>query len=56
MDGGALTLYSSAQTLDASEMSRFRKNKKYEVKVVAKDKLGNTSEKMVEFYVGKDDN
>ncbi|GAB5539560.1 MAG: hypothetical protein Salg2KO_16630 [Salibacteraceae bacterium] len=54
MDGGALTLYSSPQTLDASEMSRFRKNKKYEVKVEAKDKLGNTSEKVVEFYVGKD--
>ena len=54
MDGGALQLYSSPQTLDASEVSRFRKNKKYEVKVVAKDKLGNTSEKIVEFYVGKD--
>lgn len=54
MDGGAQQLYSSPQTLDASEVSRFRKNKKYEVKVVAKDKLGNTSEKLVEFYVGKD--
>ncbi len=54
MDGGAQQLYSSPQTLDASEVSRFRKNKKYEVKVVAKDKLGNTSEKTVEFYVGKD--
>jgi hypothetical protein len=54
MDGGALQLYSSPQTLDASEVSRFRKNKKYEVKVVAKDKLGNTSEQTVEFYVGKD--
>lgn len=54
MDDAALTLYSSPQTLDASEMSRFRKNKKYTVKVVAKDKLGNSSEKVVEFYVGKD--
>ena len=54
MDDAALTLYSSPQTLDASEMSRFRKNKKYSVKVVAKDKLGNSSEKTVEFYVGKD--
>jgi hypothetical protein len=54
MDGGALTLYSSPQTLDASELSRFRKNKKYKVKVVAKDMLGNESEKEVEFYVGKD--
>jgi hypothetical protein len=54
MDGGAQQLYSSPQTLDASEVSRFKKNKKYEVKVVAKDKLGNMSEKVVEFYVGKD--
>ncbi len=54
MDDGALTLYSSPQTLDASEQSRFRKNKKYKVRVVAKDKLGNQSEKVVEFYVGRD--
>ena len=54
MDGGSLQLYSSPQTLDASELSRFRKNKKYTVKVVAKDKLGNQSEKTIEFYVGKD--
>ncbi len=54
LDGAALQLYSSPQTLDASEVSRFRKNKKYEVKVMAKDKLGNSSEKIVEFYVGKD--
>lgn len=54
MDDGALVLYSSAQTLDASEQSRFRKNKKYKVRVVATDKLGNTSEKVVEFYVGRD--
>jgi len=54
MDGAALQLYSSPQTLDASEMNRFRKNKKYSVKVVAKDKLGNTSEETIEFYVGKD--
>ncbi|GAB4375595.1 MAG: hypothetical protein Kow0075_02080 [Salibacteraceae bacterium] len=55
MDDGPLTLYSSPQTLDASELSRFRKNKKYKVKVVAKDKLGNTSEETIEFYVGKDE-
>ena len=30
MDGGPQSLYSSPQTLDASEVSRFRKNKKYE--------------------------
>ncbi|MEZ4720718.1 MAG: hypothetical protein R2813_02455 [Flavobacteriales bacterium] len=54
MDGAPLSLYSSPQTLDASELNRFKKNKKYTVKVVAKDKLGNESEKTVEFYVGKD--
>jgi hypothetical protein len=54
MDDAPLALYSSPETLDASEMSKFRKNKKYSVKVVAKDKLGNQSEKVVEFYVGKD--
>ena len=54
MDGGTLQLYSSSQTLDASEKSKFRKNKKYEVRVVAKDKLGNQSEKTVEFFVGKE--
>lgn len=54
MDDAPLALYSSAQTLDASEQSKFRKNKKYSVRVVAKDKLGNQSEKVVEFYVGKE--
>ena len=53
IDGGPLTLYSSAQTLDVSELSKFRKKKKYEVRVVAKDKLGNESEKTFEFYVGR---
>ena len=48
-----LALYSSAQTLDISEKNRFLKKKiKYTVKVVAKDKLGNTSEKIIEFYIG----
>lgn len=48
-----MSLYSSAQTLDISERNRFLKKKvKYTVKVVAKDKLGNTSEKTIEFYVG----
>lgn len=54
IDGETPQLYSSPQTLDASEVSRFRKNKKYEVKVIATDKLGNKSEEIVEFYVGKD--
>lgn len=53
LDDGPMALYSSPQTLDASELNRFRKNKKYTVKVQSKDKLGNMSEKTVEFYVGK---
>lgn len=55
IDGGALTPYSSAATLDVSEMSRFKKRKKYKVKVVGEDKLGNKSEKTFEFYVGRQD-
>jgi len=54
MNDGPMSLYSSPETLDASEVSRFRKNKKYSVKVEAIDMLGNKSEKVVEFYVGKD--
>ena len=54
MDDAPLVLYSSVQTLDASEQSKFKKNKKYSVRVVAEDKLGNQSEKVVEFYVGKE--
>ncbi|MCB0481175.1 MAG: hypothetical protein KDC83_07065 [Flavobacteriales bacterium] len=53
MNDGPLTLYSSPQTLDISEQNRFLKKKiMYTLKIVAKDKLGNTSEKVVEFYVG----
>lgn len=52
IDDGALTLYSSPQTLDISELSKFKKRKKYSVKVVGEDKLGNKSEKVFEFYVG----
>ncbi|NNC96053.1 MAG: hypothetical protein HKN92_10860 [Chitinophagales bacterium] len=53
IDGSALTDYSSPQTLDISELSKFRQRKKYEVRVVATDKLGNKSEKTFEFYVGR---
>lgn len=54
IDGGPLQAYSSPQTLDVSEISRFKKKKKYKVKVVSEDKLGNKSEKVFEFYVGRD--
>jgi hypothetical protein len=55
IDGEPLREYSSPQTLDISELSRFRQKKKYEVKVVARDMLGNESEETFEFYVGRQD-
>jgi len=54
IDGGALTLYSSPQSLDISELNRFAKKKLYEVRIVAKDKLGNESEKTIKFYIGRE--
>jgi len=53
MNGGPLTDYSSPYTLDLSEVSRFKKNKQYKVRIVSRDKLGNESEKTIEFYVGR---
>ena len=53
INDGPLTLYSSASTLDISERNRFLKKKvKYNVRIVVEDKLGNTTEKTIEFYVG----
>lgn len=53
INGQPWTLYSSAATLDTSEKNRFfRKRTKYEVKFRAKDKLGNTAEQSITFYVG----
>jgi hypothetical protein len=53
INGGPLTLYSSSSTLDISERNRFlKKNVKYSVRVVVEDKLGNSTEKTIEFYVG----
>lgn len=53
IDDAPLTLYSSPTTLDISELDRFKKIKKYKVRIVSKDKLKNQSEKVVEFYVGE---
>jgi hypothetical protein len=55
INDGPMTAYSSPRTLDASERNVFSRNKKYSVKVVAFDKLGNRSEKTVEFYVGPEE-
>lgn len=55
INDGPMREYSSPRTLDASERNVFQKNKKYVVKVVAEDKLGNRGEKTVEFYVGPEE-
>ncbi len=54
LNGAAFRDYSSPHTLDVSELSLFKTKKLYTVIVRAKDKLGNQSEKTVEFYVGKE--
>ena len=53
IDDAPLSAYSSPRTLDISELNRFTKVKKYKVRIVAKDKLNNQSEKTLEFYVGE---
>lgn len=52
INGGTKAAYSSAQTIDMSESSKFKKKQKYSVEVEVKDKLGNTATKTIEFYVG----
>ncbi len=46
-----LTEYSSPHTLDVSEANMFKEQKHYSVKIICEDKLGNQSEKNIEFYV-----
>lgn len=54
INGGPMIDYSSPYTLDISELNYFsKKNVFYSVRIVVKDKLGNTSEKLVEFFVGQ---
>lgn len=53
INGGAKQAYSSAQSIDVSESSKFKKKQKYEVVITVQDKLGNQAEKTVEFYVGR---
>ncbi|QZT37976.1 hypothetical protein K5X82_03520 [Halosquirtibacter xylanolyticus] len=48
---GAFIDYSSPKTLDISELDLFQESKFYVVKIRAYDKLGNMSEKKIEFYV-----
>ncbi|MEM9024991.1 MAG: hypothetical protein AAGB22_14695, partial [Bacteroidota bacterium] len=54
INGAPLTDYSSPQTLDISELNRFKKKKHYEVRVVARDKLGNEVEEVIEFFIGRE--
>ena len=53
MNDDKMIEYSSAETLDVSEKSLFKKNNFYKVKIVSTDKLGNKGEKTVEFFVEK---
>jgi hypothetical protein len=53
INGAPYQDYSSPYTLDVSEINHFSvKNKYYKVHIIVKDKLGNQSEKDVEFFVG----
>jgi hypothetical protein len=53
INGETLRAYSSPYSLDISEVNLLKTAKKYSVRVVGKDKLGNSSEKTVEFFVEK---
>lgn len=55
IDGGPLLDYSSPYSLDMSEVSNFKNKKLYTIRIVAEDKLGNSTEKIVEFYVGRNE-
>ncbi|MFQ5335520.1 MAG: hypothetical protein ACE5DN_05540, partial [Flavobacteriales bacterium] len=52
-DGKSFRDYSSPYTLDISELSLFKRKKHYEVTVKAIDKLGNETQTVIEFFVGK---
>lgn len=54
LNGAEFVDYSSPYTLDVSELNKFQNKKIYTVVIRATDKLGNKSEKTVEFYVGKE--
>jgi len=53
INGEAMRAYSSPRSLDISEVDLLKSAKRYSVKVLAKDKLGNSTEKTVEFFVEK---
>mgnify|MGYP003885595357 CR=1 FL=1 len=54
INGSSFVDYSSPQTLDISELNRFKQKKQYKVVVRAYDKLGNMAETTIEFYVGRE--
>ena len=43
--------YSSPKTIDLSEKGAFTSSKKYEIKVIARDMLGNEMNKTLSFLV-----
>ena len=53
LNGSDFLDYSSPYTLDISEVKKFGKNKAYNAVIRATDKLGNQSEKVINFFVGE---
>jgi hypothetical protein len=54
MNGGPFRAYSSPRTLDVSEIDNFKEERSYQVTIRAKDKLGNTREKTLKFFIQTD--
>lgn len=54
MNGGPFRAYSSPRTLDVSEIDNFKEERSYQVTIRAKDKLGNTREKNLKFFIQTD--
>ena len=51
INGSDYTAYSSPKTIDLSEKGAFSSSKKYEVKVIARDMLGNEMNRTLSFLV-----
>lgn len=51
MNGGPFRAYSSPRTLDVSEIDNFQEERSYQVTIRATDKLGNTREKTLKFFI-----
>jgi hypothetical protein len=51
INGSDYMAYSSPKTIDLSEKGAFTASKKYEIKVIARDMLGNEMNKTLSFLV-----